>query len=1245
MLKISKFEPSYVSIESDNFYSSLHNNPEFNQYKYTEDQLKETANSLGCSGNKEFTLHNYQEFVREYLGPRTPYNSLLMYWGVGTGKTCGAIQIAESLKSIVKEMGPYKKIYVIANQSLLDQFKDSLTKQCAGNEYIDESKKFQDSLINNYYEFKSYLRFAKLIDNYYKKGENILRETFSNCVFIIDEAHNLNSLDTLDTESNENTDEIKRFQFISNPKQAFQKLFQVVENSKLILLTGTPIRDNVAEELPTIINLLRGNDKRDLIDPDSIYKSPGVLDTDYILSKIKGYISYVKGENKLAFPQIIYKGVKIPALSKDIEGKTITTNKQLFTKAEICEMSDYQYAVYILQNILRDNSANLLSLKNSAAYIAPCNFVVPFDEPINEKNINKRIGTEGFNLTVSTTISNGLEIYSLKQPIFDSKNIDIYSPKILKLLKNIEFNYNTHYIFSDYIKIAITPIAIALYYFGYQLAEISGKPEFYESVDSISKKPVKLVYNLKSVAIVNDPVNVPEPRCYCGKLRSNHNGINHEFRQGLYVIHTGSAKYDQMSESLRKIFIDRSNFDGHLIKCYIGSKVSSEGINYRYISNVHIFNIWYNFARIEQVIGRASRNCSHAGINDAKVNVFYYVSVRPKNISGALQLLPENYRTIARSYYDRETADQNVFRSAEEKYRETRAIYRLFKIAAVDCYNNYLWNKIPTNSNDFSINYPEEDYSPQCDFDTCDYKCIKDAPFTPKKVSDLASYLTINKIQKDNFISKIIKFIDNLTIPSFDIRNLLKSLGMSSKDISTTRYNSLLEALNEIIYSNKYTFEFNGIRGRFVYTKDYIITFKPLVIPENNELPLYYYTNPVFTRGPKLIQIKPIFSNIASDDSRAVNISSIEIKSDLGTLEEIIKNNKSTEMKVKMFNYFDTLHNTKFPLTGLTTFDAIYETISKGFNELIKSDYIITQTNYKKLNELLNEYMELSYRKQKSVTDFFISSTVITRTPATNSKSIKTHKYFNFEFSFVCRIKKSTLKVTEESKQIDIVIPLTSKNNINSETITDNDYTTIIVRFTRFNFTDLYTEHDKQFSFDILSPSNNSPELPIVKINGREQGDFEIISNYPELITSDIRNYVASCVQWSMDTFLKTGILHASEEANNIYGYYAVDIESIPKTGTKIVNQEINKDNINKRNKPTGRACKSITIRDLDKYIKLLNIKEKPSPGIETYCDVINNTLRTREINRKPGEKRYYYYYGDNDFNVYTSVTDTEYTF
>jgi hypothetical protein len=71
----------------------------------------------GAAAAQEIEMYEYQKFVREYVRQATPYRGLLVYHGLGSGKTCSAIAAAEALFSVSK-----KKIIIMTPASLRDNF-------------------------------------------------------------------------------------------------------------------------------------------------------------------------------------------------------------------------------------------------------------------------------------------------------------------------------------------------------------------------------------------------------------------------------------------------------------------------------------------------------------------------------------------------------------------------------------------------------------------------------------------------------------------------------------------------------------------------------------------------------------------------------------------------------------------------------------------------------------------------------------------------------------------------------------------------------------------------------------------------------------------------------------------------------------------------------------------------------------------------------------------------------------------
>ena len=214
----------YPSLDDINFNIKLAEKKEFNENKYdgTLYDIEEQAKKL-C--DSDFELVPHQLFIRNFLSFQTPYNSLLLYHGLGTGKTCSAISVSEEMRTYLNQLGIAQRIIVVASPNVQDNFRLQLFDDrklklvdglwnltaCTGNKYLKEINPMNmkgltrekvirqiNRIINNAYLFLGYTEFANYIakksttdgDN---KKEMIrkLKKNFSNRLIIIDEVHNI----------------------------------------------------------------------------------------------------------------------------------------------------------------------------------------------------------------------------------------------------------------------------------------------------------------------------------------------------------------------------------------------------------------------------------------------------------------------------------------------------------------------------------------------------------------------------------------------------------------------------------------------------------------------------------------------------------------------------------------------------------------------------------------------------------------------------------------------------------------------------------------------------------------------------------------------------------------------------------------------------------------------------------------------------------------------------------------------
>ena len=77
-----------------------------------------------------------------------------------------------------------------------------------------------------------------------------------------------------------------------------------------------------------------------------------------------------------------------------------------------------------------------------------------------------------------------------------------------------------------------------------------------------------------------------------------------------YVEYHGGIKDRKQRTKNKEIFNMSENFKGSIIKIIMISPAGAEGINLKNVRQVHIMEPFWNEVRIEQIIGRAIRQCS-----------------------------------------------------------------------------------------------------------------------------------------------------------------------------------------------------------------------------------------------------------------------------------------------------------------------------------------------------------------------------------------------------------------------------------------------------------------------------------------------------------------------------------------------------------------------------------------------------------------------------------------------------------
>ena len=291
------FNYLYPSLNDPMFNLQDCGKQEFFDTKY-EGEIQDVEEESNKMCNMEVELAPYQIFVRNFLSFQTPYNSLLLYHGLGSGKTCSAITVAEEMRDYLKQMGISKRIIVVASPNVQDNFKLQLfdernlkeidglwnIKSCTGNKFIREINPMSmkglpkekvvaqiKRIINNSYLFVGYIEFANIITKKSSVSSDIpeqkkkrvsearLQKFFNDRLIIIDEVHNIRMTD-------DNKDKRVAVSLL--------KLVKTAKNLRLLLLSATPMY-NSYKEIIWLLNIMNINDRRATIELKDIFDKDG----------------------------------------------------------------------------------------------------------------------------------------------------------------------------------------------------------------------------------------------------------------------------------------------------------------------------------------------------------------------------------------------------------------------------------------------------------------------------------------------------------------------------------------------------------------------------------------------------------------------------------------------------------------------------------------------------------------------------------------------------------------------------------------------------------------------------------------------------------------------------------------------------------------------------------------------------------------------------------------------------------
>lgn len=638
LFKLENFLPIYPEFDDDvgeilgeRYIES--GSPNYNIYRKKE-FYDNRLDKIEMKPSQPGQFMRHQVIIARYLSSNTPYTGLLLMHEPGTGKTCSSVAAIEQIRSEINEYNG--ALVLMKGSNLINNYINELVfictcktqdkdKKCIDGPYIppeyhedgitDEQKKRRiNSKIKEFYEFDTFGVFSTKISK--MREENIVKK-YSNKIIVIDEVHNLRLKDE------------------ENHYSVIHKFLHTVKNSKVILLSGTPMVDQ-PEEIASIMNLILPSDKQLPVEDEFIKeylikseKNISIINRDKVdnlKSHLHGYVSYLKAMSS--------------EVRKTYIGDVDVGNFNLYPLT----MSKFQTSVYHPAYIRDKESSEKKGVYNDS--IQSSLFVFP----------NKKYGTEGFNEYIQETTQKSI-IDGTEKTVF--KLSSVLKDTIIKGTTTIEEKLERlrqySVIYADCIKKLLDPTDNSNHFIYIKLVKGSGAILFAKLLDLFG-------------------------------FRESKGG----FAKGLhYSIITNATTTDKDNLNILKTFNHRSNIDGKYIKVIIGSKVISEGITFKNIQNIHIFTPSWNFSETDQAIARGYRLFSHRDLEElgVDVNVKIYLYCAMPDLGESLDDDLEN------------SIDYQMYSVSNDKDLSIKSVEKVIKEASFDCALNKKRNTFPDSKN------------------------------------------------------------------------------------------------------------------------------------------------------------------------------------------------------------------------------------------------------------------------------------------------------------------------------------------------------------------------------------------------------------------------------------------------------------------------------------------------------------------------------------------------------------------
>ena len=626
----------------------------FKKYTLPEIMRKDGEDPCNEKIKKELTV--YQKFLGQYLSYKSPFKDILVYHGLGSGKTVSAINIYNVLFNYT----PKWNVFLLIKASLRD---DPWLKDL-GNwlEPKEKELRMKNIVFISYDAPNADTQFLEAV----KKSDSSKGN-----LFIFDEAHNFirNVYGNISSKKGKRAQVI--YDYIVQEKKESG-------NARVVLLSATPAI-NQPYELALIYNLLRPGSFPDnesafnqLYISSSNFMSLNEETKNMFQRRILGLTSYYIGATPDKFAEKIVHYVDLPMN---------TYYQKIYDHFEEVEQEKEKLMMKLSRGKVGENEMSTYKTYTRQS----SNFVFPHmsDKRFGEKR--PRPGQFKIKIEEANVINEGKDKEAKQQLTRDKQAVKDYEAELDNYINDF-IKYCEKAREDDKKNKKSLVEDINEFHKKYNgnikrfLLEHKSNKKMSKLLDTLNTHSPKMVYIILKLLRCKNPVlvysnYVKAEGIQIFKIYAKFFGFMNVIKDPelknkkqdyfRYMEYHGGID-STIREKYKKIFNESSNKFAQKIKIILISPAGSEGINLKNTTQVHLMEPYWNEVRIEQIIGRAIRQCSHADLpmNERKVDVYRYKMIRNNG---------------------KETTDQEMEAISRKKNNLIQSFLEAVREAAVDC--------------------------------------------------------------------------------------------------------------------------------------------------------------------------------------------------------------------------------------------------------------------------------------------------------------------------------------------------------------------------------------------------------------------------------------------------------------------------------------------------------------------------------------------------------------------------------